>query len=281
CVPIGTADGVLTLVRTHDRQPFTLADLAVMQEVGLQLGLAVRAQTSFQSRSRAADALSASVAPRNLPDVPGYEAAAVYHPGSSVGAEFYDVFPVSGGWGFALGGAAGKGEEAASVSAMVRGGLRVLSVWESDPDLAMRKVNEALVTQGTGMFVMAVAGFVKGREIRLSSAGHHPAALLQADGGVRFAAGGGVPLGIALEAEMGVERLMLASGETLVLYSEGLISSRNDRGEPYGEERLADVLGRCAGQSPSTVVKTVEADRHAFSGGQVWDEIVILALRGV
>ncbi|GAA3148155.1 hypothetical protein GCM10020001_084370 [Nonomuraea salmonea] len=102
-VPIGHGDGVLTLVRAHDRPPFGLADLAVMQEVGLQLGLALRAQVSFQSRSRAADALSASVAPRNLPDVPGYEAAAVYHPGSSVGAEFYDVFPVSGGWGVRAG----------------------------------------------------------------------------------------------------------------------------------------------------------------------------------
>ncbi|MEU6711027.1 GAF domain-containing SpoIIE family protein phosphatase [Nonomuraea sp. NPDC046802] len=280
-VPIGSCDGVLTLVRTHDKPPFTLADLAVMQEVGLQLGLAVRAQSSFQSRSRAADALSASVAPRNLPDIPGYDAAAVYHPGSSVGAEFYDVFPISGGWGFALGGAAGKGEEAASVSALVRGGLRVLSVWEHDPDLVMRKVNEALVAQGTGMFVMALAGFVRGREIKLSSAGHHPAVLLQPDGGVRFAAGGGVPLGIAPDAETEVETLTVSSGETLVLYSEGLISSRNERGEPYGEERLADVLGRCAGQSPSTVVKAVEADRHAFSGGQVWDEIVVFALRGV
>ncbi|MFI7441911.1 SpoIIE family protein phosphatase [Nonomuraea indica] len=281
CVPIGSSDGALTLVREHDRPPFTLADLAVMQEVGLQLGLAVRAQSSFQSRSQAADALSASVAPRRLPDVPGYEASAIYHPGASVGAEFYDVFPVSGGWGFALGGAAGKGEEAASVSAMVRGGLRVLSTWESDPDVVVGKVNEALVKQGTGMFVMAAAGFVKGRTIRLSSAGHHPAALVQPDGSVRFAAGGGVPLGISPVAETSVEELSIGVGETLVLYSEGLISSRNDRGEPYGEERLADVLGRCAGQAPATVVKAVEADRHAFSAGQVWDEIVILALRGV
>jgi PAS domain S-box-containing protein len=280
-VPIGPSDGVLTLVRAHDKPPFALADLAVMQEVGLQLGLAVRAQSSFQIRSRAADALSASVAPRNLPDIPGYEAAAFYHPGSSVGAEFYDVFPVSGGWGFVLGGAAGKGEEAASVSAMVRGGLRVLSVWESDPDLVMRKVNEALVAQGTGMFVMAVAGFVRGRSIKLSSAGHHPAALLQADGSVRFATGGGVPLGIGPELETEVETLTVAPGETLVLYSEGLTSSRNERGEPYGDERLADVLGRCVGQAPATVVKTVEADRHSFSDGQVWDEVVVFALRGV
>ncbi|NRQ33998.1 SpoIIE family protein phosphatase [Nonomuraea sp. NN258] len=281
CVPIGAGDGALTLVRTHDKPPFTLADLSVLQEVGLQLGLAVRAQSSFQSRSRAADALSASVAPRNLPNVPGYEAAAIYHPGASVGAEFYDVFPVSGGWGFAMGGAAGKGEEAASVSAMVRGGLRVLSVWDDDPGLVIRKVNEALVAQGTGMFVMALAGFVQGRRIRLASAGHHPAALLQPDGNVRFAAGGGVPLGISPEAETGTEELTLRVGETLVLYSEGLISSRNEAGEPYGEERLADMLGRCAGQAPSTVVKAIEADRSVFSGGQVWDEIVVLALRGV
>ncbi|MCA2190388.1 SpoIIE family protein phosphatase [Nonomuraea cavernae] len=281
CVPIGSNDGTLTLVRAGDRPPFTLADLGVIQEVGLQLGLAVRAQSSFQSRSRAADALTASVAPRNLPDVPGYEASAIYNPGTSVGAEFYDVFPVTGGWGFALGGAAGKGEEAASVSAMVRGGLRVLSAWDADPDVVVRKVNEALVKQGTGMFVMAVTGFVQGRKIRLSSAGHHPAALLHPDGGVRFASGGGVPLGISPEAETGVEDLTVGVGETLVLYSEGLISSRNETGEPYGEERLADVLGRCTGQAPATVVKAIEADRHAFSGGQVWDEIVILALRGV
>jgi len=131
------------------------------------------------------------------------------------------------------------------------------------------------------MFVMAAAGFVRGREIVMSSAGHHPAVLLQPDGNVRYAVGGGVPLGIAPEAETGVETLTVSPGETLVLYSEGLISSRNELGEPYGEERLADVLGRCAGQAPSTVVKAVEADRNAFSGGQVWDEIVVFALRGV
>lgn len=281
-VPIGAGQGVLTLVRAHDKEPYALADLGVMQEVGTALGLALRAQDSFQSRSRAADALSASVVPRDLPDVPGFEAAAIYHPGSSVGAEFYDVFPVAGGWGFAVGGAAGKGEAAASVSALVRGGLRVLSVWESDPDQVMRKVNEALFAQGSGMFVMALAGFVRGREISLSSAGHHPAALVYPEGGgVRFAKGGGVPLGLGAEAATEVEEVTLARGQTLVLYSEGLISSRNTAGEPYGEDRLADVLGRFAGQPPATVIKAVEADRLAFSGGEVWDEIVVLALRAV
>ncbi|GGL54452.1 SpoIIE family protein phosphatase [Planomonospora parontospora] len=283
CVPIGGEDGPagsLTLVRLRDREPFSLADLGVLQEIGVHLGLAVRARRSFQNRSQAADALRTSVVPRSLPDIPGFEAAAIYHAGSSpVGAEFYDVFPVADGWGFALGGAAGKGEEAASVSAMVRNGLRVLSVWESDPGQALRKLNQALAVQHSGMFVMALAGFVKGRRIRLASAGHHPAALLRPDGTVRFTAGGGVPLGISPDAETFDEELTLTAGQMLVFYSDGLVASRNDEGEAYGEMRLADVLARCVSQSPATVVKTVEEDRHAFSGGRVWDEVVVLALR--
>lgn len=284
-VPIGGENGVLgslTLVRLRDREPFSLADLGLMEEIGAHLGLALRARRSFQTRSRAADALRTSVVPRSLPDIPGFEAAAIYNAGSSpVGAEFYDVFRAGEGWGFALGGAAGKGEEAASVSAMVRNGLRVLSVWETDPGEVMRKLNQALTAQHNGMFVMAVTGFVKARKIRLASAGHHPAALLRPDGGVRFTAGGGVPLGIAPEAEMFTEELTLTSGQTLVFYSDGLVASQNELGESYGETRLADVLARCVAQSPAEVVKTVEEDRHAFSGGRVWDEIVILALRVV
>lgn len=280
-VPIGEGDGVLTLVRSAERPPFTLADLGLVEEVGRQLGLALRAQRAFASRDRAATALSTSVVPRTLPDVPGFEAAAIYHQGSSVGAEFYDVFPVADGWGFALGGAMGRGQGAASVSAMVRGGLRVLSVWESEPAEAMRKVNEALVAQGAEMFVMALAGYVAGRRVRLASAGHHPAALVQPDGSVRFLAGGGVPLGFAEPPETRVEELVLARGQLLVCYSEGLLSSRNAAGLPYGEERLADMLARCVGQPPSTVVKALEEERHAFSGGRVWDEVVVLALRAL
>jgi sigma-B regulation protein RsbU (phosphoserine phosphatase) len=290
CAPIradGSIEGTLTLVRLRDREPFTLADLGLLEEIGTHVGLALHAQRTMQTRWAAADALRTSVVPRTLPDIPGFEAAAIYHGGTatSVGAEFYDVFPVRDGWGFALGGACGRGEEAASVSALVRSGLRVLSVWEFDPAEALRKVNEALVRQNNGMFVMALAGFVnttaRGRSIRLASTGHHPAAVLHQDGSVRFSAGGGVPLGIGTDLEMGTEELPLSPGQTLVCYSDGLVASRNEEGEPYGEERLTDVLARCVAQSPATVVKAVEEDRSAFSHGRVWDEIVVLALRVV
>jgi serine phosphatase RsbU (regulator of sigma subunit) len=279
--------GVLTLVRLRDRPPFTLAELGLAEDIGAHLGLALRAQLSFRRRAQAAETLQTGVLPRTLPDTPGFEAAAVYHRGSgaqAIGGEFHDVFPVRDGWGFALGGAVGKGEEAAGVSAMVRGGFRVLSVPESDPAAVIGRLNDALVAQGTGMYVMAVAGFVpRGRtargRIRLASAGHHPPAIIRTDGSVRFTSGGGVPLGFEAGAATAAEEVTLSESETLVLYSDGLVGSRGRDGDVYGEARLVELLTRCAGLSPSAIVKAIEEDHQEFCGGRQLDEMTVLALR--
>ncbi|WP_405151328.1 SpoIIE family protein phosphatase [Sphaerisporangium sp. NBC_01403] len=291
-VPIragGETHGVVTLLRLRERPPFGLADLALMEDAGAHIGLALRAQRLFQGRSQAAETLQTGVLPRNLPDVPGYDTAAAYHTGAgprAIGGEFYDVFRVKDGWGFAVGGVVGQGDEAASVTAMVRGGLRTLSVWEDDPGAVVAKLNDALVMQDTGMFVMVAAGFVtpgrRGGRVRLASAGNHPPAVLKGDGGVRFTLGGGMPLGIETGAEIPVEEISVALGETLVLYSDGLAGSRGRSGQAelaYGEGRLTEVLTRCTGQSAGAVVKAVEEDHQAFCGGQVLDETTILALR--
>jgi sigma-B regulation protein RsbU (phosphoserine phosphatase) len=291
-VPIRAGEethGALTLLRLRERPPFGLADLALMEDAGAHIGLALRAQRIFQSRSQAADTLQTGVLPRTLPDVPGYETAASYHTGAgprAIGGEFYDVFRVKDGWGFAVGGVVGQGDEAASVTAMVRGGLRTLSVWDGDPGAVVAKLNDALVAQDTGMFVMVAAGFVtsggRGGRVRLASAGHHPPAVLKADGGVRFTSGGGMPLGIETGAEIPVEEVGIALGETLVFYSDGLAGSRGRSGQAelaYGEGRLTEVLTRCTGQPATAVVKAIDEDHQAFSGGQVLDETTILALR--
>ncbi|MEU9885885.1 SpoIIE family protein phosphatase [Sphaerisporangium sp. NPDC051011] len=291
-VPIRAGDevhGVLTLLRLRERPTFGLADLALMEDAGAHIGLALRAQRTFQDRSQAADTLQTGVLPRTLPEIPGYDTAAAYRTGAgprAIGGEFYDVFRVKDGWGFAVGGVVGQGEEAASVTAMVRGGLRTLSVWEDDPAAVAARLNDAVVVQDTGMFVMVAVGFVtpgrRGGRVRLASAGNHPPAVLKGDGEVTYTSGGGMPLGIDIGAEIPVEEVGLALGDTLVLYSDGLAGSRGRSGQAelaYGEGRLTEVLARCAAQPASAVVKAVEEDHQAFSGGQVLDETTILALR--
>ncbi|RCG33116.1 PAS domain S-box protein [Sphaerisporangium album] len=291
-VPISAGEevqGVLTLLRLRERPTFGLADLALMEDAGAHIGLALRAQRTFQDRSQAADTLQTGVLPRTLPEIPGYDTSAAYHTGAgprAIGGEFYDVFRVKDGWGFAVGGVVGQGEEAASVTAMVRGGLRTLSVWEDDPAAVLARLNDAVVVQDTGMFVMVAVGFVtpgrRGGRVRLASAGNHPPAVLKGDGEVTYTSGGGMPLGIDTGAEIPAEEVGLALGDTLVLYSDGLAGSRGRSGQAelaYGEGRLTEVLARCTGQPASAVVKAVEEDHQAFSGGQVLDETTVLVLR--
>lgn len=279
--------GALTLIRHSDRARFELSDLGLLEEIGEHLALAIRTERRYQRRSDAADALQASLLPRSLPAVPGLDIAASYRAatdGVEVGGDFYDVYQSPGGHGLVLGDVCGKGEEAATVTAMVRHGVRLLGLWNPEPGEVLRLVNHAMfVQQETDRFVTAVAAHLSFDDddvlVRLASAGHPRAAILRAEGSVHFASGGGLPLGIFEDAEAEPERFRLTPGDTLLLYSDGVTETRGVDGTLYGDEGLADALARTLGLPASAVVKAVEDDLQDYSGGRVRDDVALLAVR--
>jgi serine phosphatase RsbU (regulator of sigma subunit) len=101
------------------------------------------------SRMEVSRRLQRSLLPPALPEVPGLEVAAIYHPfgeGMDVGGDFYDIWPVRPGqWAIAVGDAAGTGPEAASVTALVRHTLRALTLTDARPDSILRTLNAALL----------------------------------------------------------------------------------------------------------------------------------------
>src|ERR1035441_6062920 len=118
-VPLSDAEnryGVLTLVRRARDGHFKVADLALVEELGQQMALAIRVDRTFRRRSDTADALQASLLPRKWPGTPGLEIAATYIAAAEdpeVGGDFYDVYRTPDGWGLAVGDVCGKGEEGA------------------------------------------------------------------------------------------------------------------------------------------------------------------------
>ena len=155
-VPIADADhgyGVITLCRQASEGPFQIADLALAEELGGQLAVALRVDRLFRRRSEVAEALQASLLPRVLPDVPGIELAAAYMgatEGLDVGGDFYDVYRIPGGWGLAIGDVAGKGQEAAALTAAARYAIRVIARWEPDPVDVLTKANDVLLSEPSG-----------------------------------------------------------------------------------------------------------------------------------
>lgn len=278
--------GVITLCRRAGEGPFQIADLALTEELGGQLAVAIRVDRLFRRRSEVAEALQNSLLPRVLPDVPGIELAAAYMSateGMDVGGDFYDVYQTPDGWGLSIGDVTGKGEEAAALTAAARYAIRVIAHWEPDPVKVLQRANDVLLaTEPGGRFVTAKTAQLAwrrgGLHVSLGTAGHPGPAVIRSDGRVEMTGGGGLPLGLFPEAQPGLEEVALAPGDTLFFFTDGLTETRSPDLR-YFEERLSDELVRMAGRSASEVVSGIQARAEAFSAGEMRDDLTVLALR--
>jgi serine phosphatase RsbU (regulator of sigma subunit) len=291
CVPLSDGErsyGALTLARAAAHGPFGMADLGLVEELGEQLALAIRADRMLRHRVEVADALQASVLPRQPRQVPGAEVAAGHVAAASTGdpgGDFYDIYPARAGWGVAIGDVCGAGRDAAAVTATARHAIRVLAHWDSDPAAVLRRANEILMEEEFGgRFVTASVGHVQWRDgalhVVLGSAGHPGPVLVRADGRAQVLPGGGLPLGIFADAEPASQEIDLDPGDLMFLFSDGLASARSPDLADVGD-RVNDELAALAGQPAARVVSRVQEVVVEFCGGQLRDDVTMLALRAV
>ena len=286
-VPIEDGDraiGTITLAASGEYGPFDLMDLGVVQRLGRYLALVIRAARLYRRRAEVADTLQAGLLPRRLPDIPGVRVAARYltstH-GSDVGGDFYDVFRTENGWGLVLGDVCGKGEDAAAVTATARHCVRLASRWKASPGDVLGVVNEALLDEDR--FVTAVmAGLTLETEkviVSLGTAGHPPAIVVRADGVIRTASRGGVPLGLFEDFEAGLDSIDLTVGDTLILHSDGVLEACDMLRQEFGQERLLEALAGRAGDTPEGMLAGVEQALLDYCDGDLRDDVSMLALR--
>ncbi|WP_084550623.1 SpoIIE family protein phosphatase [Actinomadura rifamycini] len=277
--------GTITLTASGDYGPFDLVDLGVVQRLGRYLALVIRASRLYRRRAEVADTLQAGLLPKTLPEIPGASVAARYltatHGAAEVGGDFYDVFRTEDGWGLILGDVCGKGEDAAAVTATARHCARLAARWKPTPGDVLGVVNEALLDEDR--FVTAVmAGLTMETEralVSLGVAGHPPAIVVRADGVIRSASRGGVPLGLFEDFEPGLDGVELAVGDTLVLYSDGVLEGCNLQRQEFGMERLLETLAAHAKDKPEGMLAAVERALLEFCDGDLRDDVSMLALR--
>jgi serine phosphatase RsbU (regulator of sigma subunit)/PAS domain-containing protein len=280
--------GVLTLARRASDGHFKVADLALVQEFGEQMGLAIRVDRMFRRRSDTADALHASLQPRKRPDIPGVQIAVTYLAATEdadVGGDFYDVYRTPDGWGLAVGDVSGKGEEAAAVTAAARHAIRVLARRSADPGEVLAGANEIVLAEELaldGGFVTASIAHLAWQDDRLrvvlGSAGHPAAAVLRSDGGVLMTNGGGLPLGLFPDAEPATQELAMDDGDILFLYTDGVAQARGPD-NTYFQDRLTDELAALAGQKPEEVVASMRRAMNDFTREHLVDDVTMLVMR--
>ncbi|HEY2443188.1 MAG TPA: SpoIIE family protein phosphatase [Streptosporangiaceae bacterium] len=290
CVPLSDGErgyGVLTLARQADQGHFVMADVGLVEELGEQLALAIRIDRLFRRRAEVADALQASLLPRQIRQIPGTQIAAVHIAGTvdmdELGGDFYDVYPAGDGWGIAIGDVCGKGQDAAAVTAAARHSLRVFAHLDAAPAAVLAGTNEIMLAEEFGgRFVTALVGQLQWQDgvlqVALGSAGHPAALLVRPDGRVQALAGGGLPLGIFPDTEPAVQQLALEPGDVLFFYTDGLTSACGPD-MVYFEDRLSDELAALAGESAEVVVARVRDVVMDFCSSELRDDLTMLALR--
>ncbi|MGH9263421.1 MAG: SpoIIE family protein phosphatase [Acidimicrobiales bacterium] len=241
-----------------------------------------------RSRIDVSRRLQRSLLPPTVPDIPGLQVAALYHPfgdGMDVGGDFYDIWPVAPGrWAIAIGDATGTGPEAAALTARVRHTLRALTMSEREPAEIVRTLNTALLAAAdvevdierfcTALFGLVTAG--ERVEVELASGGHPPPVLRRGDGTMSTIDVGGSLLGVFEEVSVRSTRVELTPGDTLVLVTDGVLEARGN-GAFFDQEGLERVL---AGPvvSASAAATAVEQAVLGLTGGVLTDDMAAVVL---
>ncbi len=236
-----------------------------------------------------ARALQASLLPRELPDVPGFQVAARYHAageGNEVGGDFYDLFDTGdGGWAVVIGDVCGKGPEAAAVTGQARYTVRAAAMRQRRPSRILDTLNEALRFQRDDARFCTVS-FVRmkltasGARLTVACGGHPPPVILRTNGRVDSVGNPGTLLGVFPDPELDDVMADLGPGDALILYTDGVIGTPS-KGKVMAEERVADMLAPLGGRSAVEIAELLEHAVLDFQGGTLRDDVAILVLRAV
>lgn len=221
--------------------------------LGYDLELAAQIQKSFL--------------PREVLSVEGVELFAEYRAAYSVGGDFYDVFWVGPDrLGVFIGDISGKGVSGALLMARISSEMRVAALAHVEPVAVLTTMNKALIGRNQPeLFFTAIylTLDVKSGEVVLANAGHPSPYCSRSDGTlVEITEGAAGPVGIVDDPQFESTRLQLDHGDSLVLYTDGVVEAAAANGTLYGSDRLEFALAD-ASTRPSDIAEKILASVRA------------------
>jgi len=248
----GTVVGCAVFSRAPASPAFSPDDITLAGELASRAAVGIDNARLYYREQRAALALQRGLLP-GQPEVPGgLEVAHCYLPvgGNVVGGDWYDIVPQSGGRAaLIVGDAMGHGPEAAAVMGQLRTVAHTLADLELPPEQILSKLDHTATTMTTAPFATCVYTTIDpaGGSVVATLAGHLPPVLALPGGDTRLLElPPGLPLGLGSGSFQATE-FALAPGETLALYTDGLVESRTqpiDHGMAALREALAATLAQ-------------------------------------
>jgi serine phosphatase RsbU (regulator of sigma subunit) len=279
---------VFTRFQDADGNSFALVGFdAVSREVEAQR----RALTERQEAERRAaqeleiaKQVQARLFPQELPPLGTLEYAGACIQARQVGGDYYDFLSLGRGrLGLVIGDIAGKGIAGALLMANLQANLRSQCAIALDqPERFLQSVN-LLFFQNTVDSAYATLFFAEyddrtGR-LRYANCGHLCGLLLRRDGRLERLDSTCPVLGLFKEWDCLVDERLLAPGDTLALYTDGVTEAFNDAQEEFGDQRLVEALRRHREQSSQAMVSSIVDEVRRFSPHEQYDDITLIVAK--
>ncbi len=281
--------GVLTLSRGASEPPFDAADLRLLSLFASQAAIAlanaqqyeelqklyaqVKDKEHLESELRIAHSMQATLLPKKLPRLKGWELAAMWTPAQIISGDFYDVFSVyGGGLGLVIADVAGKGMPAALFMALCRTLTRTLCIEGRPPQAAITRVNDLILADSySDWFVTLFYGVLEPKTGTFTyvNAGHNLPLWYRADKKrITPLRAKGIALGVMPSIELQEKVIQMGRGDVLLMYTDGVTEAMNASGGFFGERRLHAKLKALAKKAPKAILDNLQSEILDFSRGR-------------
>jgi len=222
--------------------------------------------------------------------IPGYKIAYATRPANTVAGDYYDVIlrtgatPSEGRILFAVADVAGKSIPAAMLMATFQASLRTLATSHDQLGQLAVELNRYACSnnQGGARFTTAFLAELDAATGSLTyvNAGHNVPILRRHSGLVERLEAGGLPIGVLAEASYEVGTSNLATGDWLVIFTDGVVEAMNAEGDEYGEPELLREVDKGAALPPAELLGKLLAAIDRFVGNTPQhDDITCLLLK--
>lgn len=264
---------------------FTSEDEELIALLAAQSSVALVSAENFGKEHRVAETLQAALLPP-VPKRDDVEVGLLYRSAGSlgkVGGDFYDFIELGGSRiAVVVGDVCGKGLEAATYTAMIKYMLRAYLGEGMLPGDCLTRLNlaaneqvplEKFITVGLAVIDTST------KVISYSSAGHPPPCICHDGKSTIMQTTQAVPLGVLPDTQYLTTQVSSSETCSIFMYSDGLIEARPEGGEPFGENRLVEVLeGHCCNQAQQVANDVLQAALD-YCGGELRDDIALVAVR--
>lgn len=281
-VPLASGEEIFGMIYVdnpfHNR--FLEEDLKVLTTIASVASIKIEHERLLEERLekrrmeeelKVASEIQMRLQPVSPPKIDGWDMTGVSFPCREIGGDYYDFIQCKNDpcLTVAVGDVSGKGTGAALLMSSLHAAVRAQAQTRRSISEVMSEINEYIFENSpSNKFLTLFYGQLNPQtgELKYSNGGHNPPMLLRTTGEVLRLDKGGLPIGMMKAMAYQEASVFFNTGDVLVIYSDGITESVNEKDEEFEEERLIEVVRHNLNRSASGIRDRIDEALSRFVG---------------